>query len=91
MNELHRVIGDVAILPHVINGDDVGVVQSRRSACLAAKPLERAGASPGAEHDLQRHVAAQRELLGLVDDSHAAAADLTQNPVVANLARNLRP
>ena len=34
---------------------------------------------------LQRDVPAQRDLLGLVDDAHAAAADLADDAVVAEL------
>jgi hypothetical protein len=36
-----------------------------------------------AGQDLQRHVAAQRLLLGLVDHARAAAAHLAEDPVVA--------
>ncbi len=37
--------------------------------------------------ELQRHAAAQRDLLGLVDHPHPAPADLADDPVVADLAR----
>ena len=35
--------------------------------------------------DLERHPAAQRDLLGLVHHAHAAPADLAEDPVVADL------
>jgi hypothetical protein len=35
--------------------------------------------------DLERDVAAQRNLLGLVDDAHTAVADLANDPEVADL------
>ena len=55
---------------------------------LALEPAPLLGV---AEHlrrqHLQRHVPAERDLLGLVDDAHAAAADLADDPVVAELLR----
>ena len=41
--------------------------------------------SPCGAQDLQGHAAAQRLLLGLVDDAHAAPADLADDPVVPQL------
>ena len=55
-------------------------------AGLAAEPLQDhpvAGDLP--RQDLERDPAAQRDLLGLVDDAHAAPADLAEDPVVADL------
>ncbi len=53
---------------------------------LAAEPLLD---HPIARHlprqDLQRHGAAQRDLLGLVHHPHPAPADLTEDPVVTDL------
>jgi hypothetical protein len=37
--------------------------------------------------NLERHPPAQRDLLGLVNDAHAAPADLAEDLVVANLPR----
>ncbi|HUE18015.1 MAG TPA: hypothetical protein VMR25_27920 [Planctomycetaceae bacterium] len=51
---------------------------------LVLKPLEAAGIQqPRKGEGLERHGAAERDLPGLVDDSHAAAADQPQNAEVA--------
>ena len=75
----------VAVLPaHAEDRHDVGVVQPRRRLRLALEPphLLRVQQRAGRE-DLQRHAAAQRLLLGLVDHAHAAPADLAEDAVVA--------
>ena len=38
---------------------------------------------PGKRKNLERHAAAQRDLLGLVDNAHTPAANLAEQPVVA--------
>ena len=88
LDELHGVKADIPILAHLVDRHDVGVVQSRRGAGLAAEPLldhPVAGHLP--RQDLERHPAAQRDLLGLVHHAHAAPADLAEDPVVADLAQ----
>ena len=88
LDELHGVIADIPVLAHIVDRNDVGVVQPCRGAGLAAEPLldqPVAGNLPW--QDLERHAAAQRDLLGLVHDAHAAPADLAEDPVVADLLR----
>ena len=86
LDELHGVKADVAILAHLVNRHDVGVVQPCRGAGLAAEPLlDHPVAGHMSRQDLERHAAAQRDLLGLVHDAHAAPADLAEDPVVADL------
>ena len=74
------------VLAHAEDRDDVGVVQPRRGPRLPLEPqhLLRVGQRRIGE-DLQGHAAAERLLLGLVDDAHAAAADLAEDAVVAQL------
>ena len=87
LDELHGVEADVAVLADLEDRHDVGVVQPRRGLRLAAEPLQghRGRPTTWPRQDLQRHAAAQRDLLGLVDDPHAAPADLAEDPVVADL------
>ena len=60
------------------------VVQPRRRLRLAAEPLQgQAVVRNLAGQDLERHPAAQADLLGLVDDPHPAPADLAEDAVVA--------
>ena len=62
------------------------LVWCSRAAALASRSNRRTccGSEQGrVGQDLQRHAAAQRLLLGLVDHAHAAAADLAEDAVVA--------
>ncbi len=87
-DELHHEIM-VPVLPaHAEDRHDVGVVQPGRGLRLTLEPAHLLGVEqrPGREH-LRGHAAAQRLLLGLVDHAHAAAADLAEDPVVAQPLR----
>ncbi len=87
LDELHRVEGRLAIAADLEDRHDVGVVHPRRGLGLAAEPLQRlAVADRVSWQDLQRHAAAERDLLGLVDHAHPAPADLAEDPVIADLA-----
>ena len=60
------------------------MVEQGGGLALDLEPLPLAGVEGrGAGQDLQRHATAQGELLGLVDDAHPAAADLADDPEVA--------
>ena len=64
--------------------DDVGVVQPRRGAGLSLKTQDLIGVGQRrVRQDLEGNPPAQRLLLGLVDDAHAAAADFAEDAVVA--------
>src|SRR5262249_39910088 len=72
----------------VVDGGDAGVVELRGRARLAREAL--AGAFVLAqlgEHDLDRDVAAQDGVVGLVDLAHGASADLLDDAVLADLAK----
>jgi hypothetical protein len=72
-------------LANVVNRADVGVIERRRRLRLALKPAERLGI---ARHivgkKLQSDKAPQPRVLGLINDAHAAAAQLLDNAVVRN-------
>ena len=66
------------------NRHNVRMVELRDGLRLALKPLAAFGVEePVARDDLQRDVAAERLLDRLVDDPHAAAAQLADDPVLA--------
>ena len=46
LDELHGVIGRLAVLAHLEDRHDVGVVQPRRGPGLALEPLELLGVGP---------------------------------------------
>ena len=86
LDELHDVVGRPVVLAHAEDRHDVGVVQLRRRPRLALESVPLLGVAEDLRRqELQRHVAAEGDLLGLVDDAHPAAADLAEDPVVAQL------
>jgi hypothetical protein len=80
IDKLHRVVMHAALGAHGMDRHDIRVMQERRRLGLGLEPRKLARIKRGGEReDLQGHTAAQRDLLGLVDDAHASAADLAQN------------
>ena len=73
------------------DGNDVCVVQIGRGLSLSSKSLQLCRAHKSrCRQDLDRHVAFQRRLLGFVDDSHTAPANLAENAKIAQPLRRLR-
>ena len=71
------------MLANLVNGADVGMVERGRGAGFAAETLDRLrvlGNLVGQK--LQGDKAAQGDVLGLIDDPHAAAAQLLEDAVV---------
>jgi hypothetical protein len=90
VDELHGVVVDGALAADGVDVDDVRVVQrgGRPGLVVEALQLPRVQRSGEGQH-LEGHAAAQRELFGLVDHAHAAAADLPDDAEVAELAEGL--
>ena len=84
VDQLHGVEVRAVLLAGGVDRHDVGVVQLGRRLGLAAEALHGVGgqAQPAAE-DLEGHLAVERDLARLVDDAHAAAADLADDLEVA--------
>ena len=85
LEELHRHVEEAVLLPEVVHGDDVRVVEERRRLRLALEALQGlvAGGDPGAER-LQGHEAVEDRVPGLVDLAHRAAAELADDLVLAD-------
>ncbi len=79
LDELHDVVELALVLAHGEHGYDIGVMQHGRGARLAAEPLDGSGRGAVCRQDLQRRAAAQGQLDRLVDDPHAALADLAND------------
>jgi hypothetical protein len=84
LDELHGVVGDLLFDAHPIDGDYIGMGEATRNLGLAHETPHRlaVGRETCRQHlhcDLPVHGA----LPGLVDDSHAAPADLTQELIIA--------
>ena len=85
-DELHDVVVHALVLADAVNRDDVRVVQPGRGAGLALESGRLLRVEPAVpQQDFQGHVPAERLLLGLVDDAHAAAADFADDPEVSQL------
>ena len=86
LDELHDVIRHAVLLADAEDRDDVGVVQLGSGFRLALEPPLGLGVQQHVlgQH-LERHVAPQRHLLGLVDDAHAPLADLAEDAEIAEL------
>ena len=65
--------------PHVVDGHDVRMGQSRRGLGLAEPVFGHVGPVPR-EHRLERHGAPQIAVLRLVNDAKPAATDLADEP-----------
>ena len=88
-DELHGDIVQSGLLADAIDGHDVRVVQARRRLRLALEPLQalRIKQAVGRQH-FQCDVPAEGNLLRLVDDAHAAPADLAQDAILAQFPRD---
>ena len=83
LDELHGVMMHAAVAADGVDRDDVVVAQQCRGLGLDLKSLELLGVGHSGEGQyLQRHAAVEGQLHGLVDDAHAAAADLAEQLVV---------
>src|SRR3954466_233604 len=76
---------EVLVLADAEDRDDVAVPEIGGRPGLAEETLHRAVVGPGgAGEHVDRDAAAQRLLLGLVHDAHAAPADLADEPAIAD-------
>ena len=86
LDELHHVVGRFVLLADAEDRHDVGMVQLGGGPGLALEPPPLLDVSERLRgQDLEGDVPAERDLLGLVDDPHAAAADLAEDAIVAEL------
>ena len=83
VEELHGNEGLLAVLADFVDGADVGMIEGGGGARLAAKTLQSLGiAGEIVGQEFERDEAAECGVLGLIDDTHAAAAQLFENPVM---------
>ena len=83
---LHRDVVDAVLLAGVVDRHDVRVVELRGALGLAQEVLQRLRIllQRVGQH-LERDDAVEHGVLGLVDDAHAAAAELAEDLVAARL------
>ena len=87
-DELHGKVVDPVFLADGKDGHDVRVIDLRRGLgfVLEARDLLLVDGCRKGEH-FDSHAASQRDLHSLIDDSHAAAADLLHQAEVAELRK----
>ena len=87
VDESHRKIVHSSLAADRIDRHDVRMFQRRRGPGLVLEPLQLLFVEhAGKGQHFERHRAAQRNLLGLIDDPHAAAADFANQAEVAQRA-----
>ena len=85
---IHREIMVTVLLRHFVDRDDVGMLQTGRGFGFGAKPLHIGGAGQLAGQDhLHRYSPIQAWLARFIDHPHAAARDLLQQLVIAEVAK----
>ncbi len=83
--KLHHDEGLPLVLVDVVDGADAGVVEGRGGPGLALEALLGLVArEEPLGQELERDLAAQAGVLGLVDDAHAPAAELLEDAVVGD-------
>ena len=81
-----------AVLEEVVDVEDVLVLQRGHEVRLALEALRELAVDRDRRLErLDRDDAAERLLDGLVDDGHAAAADLFENPAVSDAFQHEAP
>ena len=81
--KLHRNESLPILISDIMNGADVGVIQSRRGLGLALKPGQGVRISGYIlRQKLKCDETVEANILRLVDDAHAATTELFQNAVV---------
>jgi hypothetical protein len=82
-DELERQVGLSVPLAELEDLADGWIGKARRRLRFANEPRSRRGIRRGAK-ELERHVTAQRRVLGLVYDAHTAFAELRHDTVAAD-------
>ena len=77
------------VLPDFVNGADIRMVQCRSRLRLPLKPVQRLTIFRQIfRQKLQRHKTVQGDVFSLIDNTHPAAAQPFDNPVVRNSFAN---
>jgi hypothetical protein len=85
VEELHDDVGAALFLADVVDGANVGMIQRGRRLGFALEPAQSLGiAGDIVRKELERDETMKAGVLRLVDDTHAAATQLFDNPVVGD-------
>jgi len=85
LQQLHCDEGLASMLPDLMDGADVRMVEGGSGARFATKTLQRLPVLRQVfREELQRHMPTEAEIFGLIDHTHASAAELAQHAVVGD-------
>src|SRR5581483_532326 len=86
LQPFHDDEGVAVVVFNAMDRADIGVVQKGCSPSFAREPLERFGI-PGQilRDELQGHMAAELEVLGLIHDTHTTASQFSKDAVMRYL------
>ncbi len=83
LEQLHDDEVPALVLGNLMDGANVRMIQSGSGARFALEPLEGLGIILHVRRkEFQRHVAAEDQVLGFIDDSHSTSAELVEHAVV---------
>ena len=83
LQQLHGDEGAAFVIADIVDGANVGMVQRRSGSRLAQEAFQRGAVFGGIlRKEFEGNLAAQAGVLGLIDDSHAAAAQFLQYAVM---------
>lgn len=88
-DEFHREPGQAFVFSHLVNGDDVRVVEAGRRLGFAAKAFDESFVGKlAAEQQFDGDDPIEADLTGAVNAAHAAAGDFSEQLVIAQTAQH---
>jgi hypothetical protein len=85
LHQLHGDVGLALVLPEVVDGADVRMIQRRGRPGLAAETLQGSGVvGQLLGEEPERHAAAEMGVLGLVHHPHPSTSELLEDRVVGD-------
>ena len=85
LEQLHGDELGALVLVDLVDRTDARMVQRRRGSSLAHEALDHLSVVGAIRREeLERHVARELEVFGLVDDAHAAGAERSNNSIMRN-------
>ena len=83
-DELHHDVRSTIQLEHLVDGADVGVVEPRGRACLVQQLADRRVIGARGSDELDRDVAIELDVVGLVDFAHPSRSERSRDLVPAD-------
>src|SRR5207249_2230034 len=82
LDQLHDVVLQALAFPHLMNDDDVGVLDAGEDLCFAQECRGAVGGRELRPQNLDGDRSVEQDLMGEIDATHPTAAELALYPVV---------